>query len=161
MKIVDLGNQVELTSRILNGAGVDVQIEQKLFHIAEFKTLLSLFSDKIEFYFDIDSPAEIAKIIRSALNREQIKIARNRAESDKNQVVIKVRSQKTSAEIYGSYVTKLEVDFENIVEGKVSASNAVEVSGASAISEKQSYSSALKALEDKIQKDGIMKILGI
>lgn len=161
VKIVDMCNEIELKSRVLNGAGIDVNLEQKLFRIAEFKTMLSLFSDKIEFYFDIDSPVEIAKIVRSALNKEQIKIVRNHNQSDKDQVTIRVHSDKRYSQIYGSHMIKLYVDFENVVEGKVAASNSVEVSGSSSISEKESYMSALRSLEEKISKDGIMKFLGM
>ena len=58
-------------------------------------------------------------------------------------------------------MTKLKIDFENLAEGKVVASNSLEVTGSSTISEKESYLASLNSFEEKIQKDGILKILGI
>jgi hypothetical protein len=58
-------------------------------------------------------------------------------------------------------MTKLEIDFENIAAGNVVASNSVEVTGSSAISEHESYLASLTSLEEKIAKDGILKIVGI
>ncbi len=161
LKITGLGNELELKSRILNGVGDDINLKQKLARIADFKSQLDSFSNKIEFYFEIDSPKEIAKIIRTALNREQIKISTNRNPSNPNQVVIRVKSESRTNEVYGAKMTKVEVDFENMADGKVAASNSVEVTGSSMISEKESYRAAIASLEEKITKDGIMKILGL
>jgi hypothetical protein len=43
----------------------------------------------------------------------------------------------------------------------VVASNTLEVTGSSSISEKESYFAALKSFEEKISEDGILKIIGI
>ena len=78
-----------------------------------------------------------------------------------HQIVIKIKSEKRSNKIYGAFLTKLEVDFENFVGGKVLASNSLEVTGSSSIGEKESYLAATKSLEEQIEKDGILKVLGI
>ncbi len=161
IKILDLEKELELKSRILAGAGEDVNLKEKLVRIANFQNQFEKISDKIEFYFEINSPKEIAQIIRSSLNKEKIKTSPNRNNSDPNQVVIKIKSSSRSNEIYSAFMTKLEVDFENLADGKVVASNSVEVTGSSSISEKESYSAALKSFEEKITKDGILKIIGI
>jgi hypothetical protein len=161
IKILDLGKELELKSRILAGAGDNINLNEKLSRLDNFRSQLTKISDKLEFYFEINSPSEIAKIIRSALNKEKLKIAPNRNPSDSGQIVIRIKSDSRSKKIYEAFMTKLEVDFENLAEGKVVASNSVEVSGSSTISERESYLAALKSLEEKISQDGILKIIGI
>ncbi len=161
LKILDLEKQSELSSRILIGLGVDINLNEKLSKIADYQKQLNLISDKIEFYFEINSPKEIAKIIRKSLNREKIKIASTQNKSNQNQVEIRITSESKANNIYESYITKLKVDFENLSGEKIIASNSIEAVGSSSISEKESYFAALSALEEKIEKEGILKILGI
>ncbi|OFW80836.1 MAG: hypothetical protein A3D15_03075 [Alphaproteobacteria bacterium RIFCSPHIGHO2_02_FULL_40_34] len=161
IKILSLGKELELRSRILAGTGENINLTEKLNRIAEFENQFNKSSDKIEFYFEINSPQEIAKIIRNALNREKLKISSSRNSSDRNQIVIKIKSQSHTNKIYEAFLTKLEIDFENISGEKILASNSVEITGSSTISEKESYHSALKSFEEKIEKEGILKVVGI
>ncbi len=161
LKILGLEKELELKARILAGAGENINLKEKLNRTADFQNELEKLSDKTEFYFEINSPREISQIIRSSLNKEKIKISPSRNNFNANQVVIKIKSSSRSLKIYESYLTKLEIDFENLAEGKVVASNSVEVTGSSSISDKESYASALKSLEEKISQDGILKIIGI
>lgn len=161
LKIVQLSSEIDLKSRILAGAGEDVSLKAKLNRSADFQNQLEKFTNKTEFYFEINSPKEITQIIRSALNKEKIKIAPNRNVSDQNQIVIRIKSSSRSNQIYEAFLTKLEIDFENLTEGKVVASNSIEVTGSSSISEKEAQASALKSFEEKIASDGILKIIGI
>lgn len=158
LKIVDLSKQIELSSRILNGAGENVSLKEKLSRLADFENQLNLINNKIEFYFEINSPKEISQLIRNALNKEQISITKI---PHANSVTIKIKSASRNNEIYGANITKLHLDFENILNGKTIASSSFEVTGSSVIGEKESYLSAVKSLEEKISKDGILKIIGI
>lgn len=160
LKIIDLSKQVELSSRILNGAGENLDLREKLARLASFQNQLNQLSDKIEFYFEINSPKEIAQIIRNALNKEKIKITNARSSST-NQLTIVIKSSARSNKIYEAYLTKLQIDFANLTAGKTVASNSVEVTGSSSISEKESYLAAVKSLEEKIAQDGILKVIGI
>ncbi|MBP7709903.1 MAG: LPP20 family lipoprotein [Rickettsiales bacterium] len=161
LKILDLGKELELKSRIVAGSGENIDLKSKLNRLADFSNQLEKLSDKVEFYFEINSPQQIAKIIRSALNKEKLKVSPSRDESNANQVVIRVRSSSRSNKIYEAFLTKLQIDFENIAEGKVVASNEIEVTGSSSISEKESEAAALSTLAEKISADGILKIIGI
>jgi len=161
IKILDLEKQIELSSRILAGAGEDVNLKEKLNRIANFQNQFNASSDNIEFYFDENSPKEIAKIIRAKLNKEKIKVAQSLNSSDLNQILVKINSNFRQNKIYGAYMTKLAIDFENLAGGKAVASNAIEVTGSSSIGEKESYAAALQAMSDKIDNDGILKTLGI
>ena len=156
-----MSKEIELKSRILSGAGGNIDLTKKLNRAADFQNQLEKLSDNIEFYFEINSPKEITKIIRTALNKEKIKISPSLKNSNPNQVIIKITSTTRSSEIYSAFMTKLEIDFENIAGGNVVASNGVEVTGSSSISEHESYLASLTSLEEKIAKDGILKIVGI
>lgn len=158
LKMVDLSKQIELRSRILNGAGENISLKEKLSRLANFENQLNLVNNKIEFYFEISSSKEITQLIRNALNKEQIAITKT---PHANCVTIEIKSTSRSSEIYGAHITKLHLDFENILNGKTIASNSLEVTGSSVIGEKESYLSAVKSLEEKISKDGILKIIGI
>ncbi len=161
LQINALSKEIELKSRILSGAGKNIDLTKKLNRAADFQNQLEKLSDNIEFYFEINSPKEITKIIRTALNKEKIKISPSLKNSNPNQVIIKITSATRSSEIYSAFMTKLEIDFENIAGENVVASNSVEVTGNSAISEHESYLASLTSLEEKIAKDGILKIVGI
>ena len=161
LQISTLSKEIELKSRILSGAGGNIDLTKKLNRAADFQNQLEKLSDNIEFYFEINSPKEITKIIRTALNKEKIKISPSLKNSNPNQVIIKITSTTRSSEIYSAFMTKLEIDFENIAGGNVVASNGVEVTGSSSISEHESYLASLTSLEEKIAKDGILKIVGI
>ena len=160
IKIIDLSKQVDLKARILFGAGENINLKEKLTRFANFQNQLNNSSDKIEFYFDIKSSKEITQIIRNALNKEKIKIA-SAPNKSSNQIVIKVVSKSRTSEIYGAYITKLEVDFANLSGTSVIASNSVEVSGSSTISEKESYLASIKSLEERISQNGILNIIGL
>ena len=161
LQISTLSKEIELKSRIVSGAGKNIDLTKKLNRAADFQNQLEKLSDNIEFYFEINSPKEITKIIRTALNKEKIKISPSLNNSNPNQIIIKITSTTRSSEIYSAFMTKLEIDFENIAGGNVVASNSVEITGSSAISERESYLASLISLEEKIAKDGILKIVGI
>lgn len=159
-KILDLEKQIELSGRILQGTGENIDMKEKLSRLADFKNQFNQLTNKIEFYFEINSSKEIAQVIRTALNKEKIKIANSRSNSA-NQIVIAIKSSSNSNEIYGAHITKLKIDFENLSGGKTVASNSVEVTGSSTISDKESYAAAVQSLEEKISQDGILKVIGI
>ncbi len=158
LKIVDLSKQIELSSLILKGAGENISLKEKLSRLANFENQLNLLNNKIEFYFEINSSKEITQLIGNALNKEQIAITKT---PHANSVTIEIKSTSRSNEIYGVHITKLHLDFKNILNGKTIASSSFEVTGSSVIGEKESYLSAVKSLEEKISKDGILKIIGI
>jgi len=161
IKILDLCKELELKGRILAGAQEEVDMKNILSSIANYQNEFEKSSSSIEFFFDNSTPKDLIQIIRTALNKDGLKIAKNFDKNDANLIVIKGNYASTSNFVYGAYITKLNVDFENFSQGKVVASNGVEVSGSSTISESEATKSAIKSMEEKIQKDGILKILGI
>lgn len=165
IKILDLCKELELKSRILAGAGENIKLKDKLTQIAIYQNQFDKTSDKIEFYFEMNSPKEIAQIIRTGLNKEKIKTSPSRNPSNPNQIIIKINSESRDYEKGGDssydFATKIKINFESIAEGKTVSSNIVEVTGHSIIGLKEAHAAALSELEEKITKDGILKIIGI
>lgn len=161
IKINELAKELELKSMIIRGSGDVFNLKDKLALIAKYQNELEKSSDNIEFFFDSASPKEIVQIIRSALNKEKLKIASKLNKNDDNQVVIKIENFSKTNHIYEAFMTKTKIDFENLSQGKILASNSLEVTGSSTLSEKESFNASLKSLEEKIEKDGVLKVLGI
>lgn len=161
IKILDLCKELDLKARILAGAQEEIDMKAILSLIAKYQNEFEKSSSSIEFFFDSSTPKDLVQILRSALNKEKLKIAKSLDKSDPNQIVIGAKYDSTHNFIYGSHITKLNVDFENSSQSKIVASNNVEVTGNSTINESESTKAAIKALEEQIQKDGILKILGI
>ena len=161
IKILDLCKELDLKARILSGAQEEIDMKAILSLIAKYQNEFEKSSSSIEFFFDASAPKDLVQILRSALNKEKLKIAKSLNKSDPNQIVINAKYDSTHNFIYGSHITKLNVDFENSAQGKIVASNNIEVTGNSTINESESTKAGIKALEEQIQKDGILKILGI
>lgn len=160
-KILKLLEELELKQRILMGAGNKVNLNKTLNKIANYQNEFAKFNNKIEFYFEAKSNKAIAKIIRNALNKKQIKVTKKSNPANKNQITLKITSQNSDNKIYGAFITKINIDFENRNKSKIIASNSMEVSGSSTIGKKQSYLSALNSLQQKITQDGILQVIGI
>lgn len=161
MKILDLCKELELKARILSGAQEEIDMKSILSLIAKYQNEFEKSSSSIEFFFDSSSPKDLVQVIRSALNKEKLKIAKTLDKTDPNQIVIGAKYESNHNFIYGAHITKLNIDFESSAQGKIVASNNVEATGNSTISESESTKAAIKALEEQIQKDGVLKTLGI
>lgn len=161
IKSLALGKELELRARILSGAGENINLKEKLSHLATLENELNKVTDKIEFFFDPSSAKDVTRIIRNALNQEKIAVANVRKSSDSGQIKIKISSSSKNEQIYGAYITKLAIDFENSIGDKTLASKTLEVTGSSSLNAKESQSAALKSLEEKIADDGILKTIGI
>lgn len=156
-----LAKELELYARILHGAGSAVNLPEKLSRVAKIENEMNKNLDKIEFFFEISSPQNLTKIIRSALNKEKIAVAKTKNLKNKNQILIAISSEQKTTEIYGSFITKVKLNFTNSLEGKILASSNIEISGSSVIDKDESYAAALRNLEEKIANDGILKTVGI
>ncbi len=157
-KVVDLGSQSEILTRIIYSDNGEF-LKKKLRIISDAKNQLANLNNKFEFYFVNNSSPKIYEIIKNALNKEGIAIA-VREKPSQNQIKIVIKSSHSTGEVYGAYITKIKVNFNNMAEGKIIASNSVEISGSSSISAIESYSAAIESLKDVIKKDGVLKVLG-
>ncbi len=155
---IDLAKQSAAVAQLLNGLGANITIKDKLTRAAKLESALRNMNNKLEFYFAPGANMEVAKLIRNALNQEGIKVMPG---AHAGRIAVKIKSSATTSEVYDSLITKIRVDFENNLDGKVIASNSVEVSGSSMTSKRESESAAYDSLDQMIKKDGVMKVLGI
>lgn len=161
--LVDLINfckELELKSIILQGLGENIDLKNILNLRAKFENQLSLLSNKIEFYIDLESTKELSQIIKNNLTKNNFVIAKNKNFKAK-QIKLNIKSSSQSEKIYSTYITKLHIDFENSINGQIIAASSIDLIGNSVIDEKNSYLSALKSLENKIAEQGILQIIGI
>ncbi len=159
-KLIDLVKEIELKSIILNGAGESIELKNILNKKENFENQFNLLNKKIEFYLEVNSTKELSQTIKESLTKENIIISKSR-NSKTNQILLNIKSSSKNEKIYSTYITKLYVDFENSINGQIIAASSLEVTGNSTIDEQQSYLSALKSLEEKVEKSGILKIIGI
>ncbi len=158
-EILDLARQSEILTRIIF-ADRNSELSKKLKIISDAKNELSKLNDKVEFYFENQADSKIYNVIKNAANKEKIIVVNNKSNS-KNQIQIKINSSKTVAQIYGSYVAKIKISFDNLNQNQIIASNSIEVSGSSVVSEDEAYNAAIVNLRQKINEEGILEILGI
>ena len=159
-KILKNSKELELKARILNGAGKKIDLDKILAKQLKFKNQFNALSYDIEFYIDAKNNKKIANIIKNSLNKEKLKVTKVKSTS-KKQIIIKVSATSSTNNIYHAFVTKLRINFENISNNKIIASNSIEVSGGSTISKKESYASALEDLKKRVKSEGIMKTIGV
>lgn len=161
VKILDLCKELELKAQILSGLGTDINLKAILSLIAKYQNEFNKASDKFEFVFAPESDKDLVVNLRSALNKEKIKISKTIDKTNLNQILVHANYELKQQKVYGAYMAKLEINIENFFGDKILASNKFEVSGSSTIDEKEAVKSALSSLSEKITEDGVMKILGI
>lgn len=159
IEALDFARKSEILTRIVYADNGD-HLKNKLKTISDLKLKLSRLNNKFEFYFASKSPNKIYNLIKNAANKEKITIA-NVERNSQSQIKIRIRSSRQVSEIYGSYITKMTIWFDNIANDKVIASNSIEITGSSTINSQQSYVAAINSLKEKIEQEGVLKILGI
>lgn len=155
-KVLELAKQLEIIVRI---ADFD-SLKSTLKIISDANNSLSKMNNKIEFYFIFNSDQQIKNVVRSSLNKESISISSSEKNSE-NQIKIKISSSKNTKKIYGAFITKLKIDFENISNNKTVASNSIEFSGSSMISEEESFNAAISSFKNDVDNKGILNVIGI
>ncbi|MFM8186744.1 MAG: hypothetical protein ACKN9I_07455, partial [Alphaproteobacteria bacterium] len=161
LKILELCKELELKARILSGVQEEVDLKSILSLVAKYQNEFEKSSANIEFFFDPKSSKDLTSIVRSALNKEKLKTAKALNSKDPNQIVIELNFEINTQAIYGANISKVKIDIENTAQDKVVASNQIEVSGSSTLGEAESKKAAFKSFEELIEKEGVLKILGI
>ncbi len=158
-KIIDLGKQSEILTRIIYPAS-NGELKKKLKTISRAKYRLSKLNNKFEFHFKSKGNSDIYRIIQKYLNKSGIVISSVKT-NQSNQIVMAIKSSSTTGEVYGSYITKLKINFKNYSGNKVVASNNIETSGSSTIGRNESYQAAIASLDEKVKEEGVFKVLGV
>lgn len=157
LKINELSKEAELKLRILQDKNINNELERLL----KYQTELEKFTDKIEIFISSNTHPQIENVITKYLNKQNIKVAKQRDISNKNQLLLNISSSQDSHFILENYVTKTEITFKNILDNKVIASNKITLSGSSTIGEKQSFLASILELDERLQKEDILQIIGV
>ncbi len=158
-KIIDLSKEGEVLTRIVYGS-TGGHLSKILAQQSDAVNKLSKLTDKYEFFFKTKSDVKIFAVVSKYLNKEGVAISSVNKNSD-SQIVMEIKSSQQTNEIYGSFITKLIINFNNYNKNKIVASNKVEVTGSSTIGRNESYNAAIASLEERAKKDGIFKLLGL
>ena len=160
IEILDISKELELKARMIAGAGENVNLEGILKLQAKYQNEFEKFTNKIEVYFAPNVNGEIKSMVTKYLNNEKIKIVES-PNGSKNQILLRISFVQSGKFIYENHILNLKISFENLVQDKIIASNSIEVSGSSTIDKKRAFSSAMNSLDEEINKNGILKIIGI
>lgn len=158
-EIIKLAKEGEVLVRIVHGAN-NGELKTILQTQSDAENKLSKLSDNYDFYFKTKSDVKIYSIISKYLNRQGVSISTVKNNSD-SQIVMDIKSTQQTNKIYGSYITKITVNFSNFMKNKIVATNKLEASGSSTIGRNESYNAAIKSLDEKIKKEGVFKSLGL
>jgi hypothetical protein len=163
-EINDLSIQASKVNAILESIGarnVDFKTNNNLyaFYQNSYKKLLNTIEFSIE---GKNVPDALIDVVVLGLNQEKIKVVRAKNINNPNLVIVQIKSRATHQKIYGSNIAKIKLDFTlQSGSGKTINSNQVEVSGSSVIGKQEAINAAIAQFNDKVAKDGILKIFGI
>jgi len=157
IKIHDLAKESEILTRIIYANGDELR--QNLSLIAKTKNEIEKISDQVEFFIISDNK-KFANLLKNSLNKRAVAV-NSYDRKTSNQVILKISSEKFSSKIYGAFIVKIKINFDNYLQGKIIASNEIEVSGSSTIDELRAFDAATENLKEKIASDGVFEVLGL
>ena len=160
-KIIPLVQELELKTRIINGAGAKANLSAVLDMLAKYQNELNQSTLSAEFYFDKSSDAKLVNVIKPFLNKDGFTIGSSEKITSPKQVKLVAKYSFTDNFLYNSHIVKLKISFENMVQNKTIASNSFEITGNSLISQEEAVNSALQSFKQQIEKNGILNTLGI
>ena len=161
LRINDLAKDLTLHLRILSGANQINNLNAELDNLLKYQNEFEQFNDKIEFFIPRNTHPLVKNTVTKYLNKQNIKVSNNRNRNNSNQILLNISLEKNTHELFNSYITKTNITFKNILNNQVIASNKISLSGSSTINEEMSFSSSIKELDEKLQSDDILKIIGI
>ena len=163
IEINKLSKEAEKITRILGSLTSNVNTDKDIKNYLEHQKELDTVNDKIVFFVkEQQTPEEVLEVLKNEINANNIKLI-NSITTNINQkylTILEVKTYKTTKQIYGTINTKLNIylslkDSQN----KILASNQIEVSGSSVISEEQAIKSASTNLKNKISQKGIIEYI--
>ena len=160
-KIIPLVQELELKTRIINGAGAEANLSGVLDMLAKYQNELNKSTISAEFYFDKSSNTKLVNVVKPFLNKDGFTISMVENNSSQKQIKLIAKYNSSYNFLYNTHIVKVKINFENMVQNKTIASNLFEITGNSAISEEEAINSALQIFKQQIEKNGILNILGI
>jgi len=160
-KIIPLVQELELKTRILNGAGAKANLSNVLDMLAKYQNELNQSNLSAEFYFDKTSNNKLINVIKPFLNKDGFVINSAEKNSSPKQIKLIANYDFNYNFLYNTHIAKVKISFQNIIQNKIIASNSLELTGNSAISKEEAINSALQSLAKQIETTNILNILGI
>lgn len=160
-EIIEHLNEILASQKILEAVGENQDIKKTQADIASYEDKILKLNQKIEIVFDMGSPTNVTSIVGEALNNQNIKTSRGWVKDHKNQLLLRVRIDRDTKKIYGSYITKLKIDFSASSYNRTIASSSQEVTGSSVVSERDSFKAALKKFDQELKNSDILQVIGI
>ena len=160
-KIIPLVQELELKTRIINGAGVQANLASVLDMLAKYQNELNQSTLSAEFYFEKSSDTKLVNVIKPFLNKDGFTIGNTENNTSPKQVKLIAKYNYTYNFLYNTHIVKVKISFENMVQNKTIASNSFEITGNSAISQEEAINAALQSFKQQIEKNGILNTLGI
>jgi hypothetical protein len=125
---------------------------------ASFKTNIDLYnkyqnsyqnlSEKMEFFIEKNNapPALTAKLIND-LNHKKLKVVKTKNLANPNLVIIQINAEINEQKIYGSFITKLKLDFNLLSnQNKIIKSQSFENTGSSVVSKAEAANAAVSGI---------------
>ncbi len=160
-KIIPLVQELELKTRIINGAGVQANLASVLDMLAKYQNELNQSTLSAEFYFEKSSDTKLVNVIKPFLNKDGFTIGNTENNISPKQVKLIAKYNSSYNFLYNTHIVKVKISFENMVQNKTIASNSFEITGNSAISQEEAINAALQSFKQQIEKNGILNTLGI
>ena len=160
-KIIPLVQELELKTRILNGAGAEANLSDVLNMLAKYQNELNQSTLSAEFYFDKTSNNKLINVIKPFLNKDGFVINSAEKNSSPKQIKLIASYDFNYNFLYNTHIAKVKISFQNLIQNKTIASNTLEITGNSTINQEEAINSALQSLKQQIEKAGILNILGI
>ena len=107
-------------------------------------------TSKIEFFIENkNAPQPFVALLIKNLNQKNLKVIKNKNLSNPNLVIVQINSKITKQKIYGSYITKLKIDFNLLSNNnRIIKSDSLESSGSSMISQKEATNVAIAHISE-------------
>ena len=160
-KIIPLVQELELKTRILNGAGAKASLSNVLDMLAKYQNELNQSNLSAEFYFDKTSNNKLINVIKPFLNKSGFVISGAEKNNSPKQIKLIANYDFNYNFLYNTHIVKLKINFQNLIQNKIIASNSLELTGNSSISKEEAIDSALQSLAKQIETTNILNILGI
>lgn len=161
LEINELSKEASLKLRILSSNNQISNPASQLEDLLKYQIELEKFTNKIEFFIPENTNKLLKNTITKYLNKENIKIAQRRNKNNKNQILLKISLETQSYEIMENYITKTNITFKNILNNQIIASNKITLNGSSTLTKEKSFSSSIQDLENRLQDEDILQIIGI
>ena len=161
-KISEIGSKIFFYNSVINGLGFNILSKDRLKVISDLQNEYSSINLKIEFYIDNSSDRELSVIIKNFINKQNIKIIKEKPTSyNNNQITLTINSLEEKQKVYQYFMNNVTILIEAKNNNKILYSNKINAKGSSLSDYASAKKSAIIQFEKHIAQQNIFKIIGI